>query len=467
MKNPIKKPLSELKLPPEKQDKLLERIDFVQKLLDPAFSEQEKRALKDQFMDQTGCSERTIRNYLHRYKEQGEPGLVLHADRKGRGSKVTDALIQKIKELLSESPGRTITKVRELMMLDSSFSDQASKVSERMFYRIALSIGLSHHERKRLRENARLSYRSFEAPCSMALIQGDARDGIWINVGNKNNRKTYLFLWIDDFSRKILYGEYYWDEKLPRMEDSFRKMVLRYGLPEKVYLDNGSVYIAHQFRFVLHDLDVNKIHHPAYSAYCKGKVEAAMKKIKNDFQSEAQKAGFLTLRELNTAFHAWVNVKYDKQILTTTGEAPGERFIKGLTAPVRRITDIDHFNQMFLWRDSRTVNKYGRIKVKGNIYPVKNIGYNNVVKIRYDPFDLSKIYLYSNDDKLLEIVEPVSLNYSQVNLIPEESKEPENKVSKAAREYFASLRALDIAEKKKILPNLDYTKINKQEESNE
>ena len=67
-------------------------------------------------------------------------------------------------------------------------------------------------------------------------MQADARDGIWLDTP-EGRKKTYLFLWIDDFSRKILFGKYYFDEKLPALLDSFRYCLLRYGIPLRVYVD--------------------------------------------------------------------------------------------------------------------------------------------------------------------------------------------------------------------------------------
>ena len=192
-----------------------------------------------------------------------------------------------------------------------------------------------------------------------------------------------------------------------------------------------------------------------------------MKKIKNDFQSEAQHAGFMTLEELNTAFQAWVNMKYDKQILSTTGEAPGERFIKGLTANVKRVENLDEFMQFFLWRETRTVNKYGRVKLKGNSYPVKSRAFGQVVKIRFDPFDLSKVFIYDNNGALIETSEPVSLNNSQAYDIPEESQRCENKVKESSRNYFAALRKLNLEAQKKSMPNLPFDKLSEKEKKND
>lgn len=461
-----KKPLSEYNLSPEKRETLLARIELVEQLFNPLFTDDELRGIKTRYRETTGCSERTIRNYLKRYKEKGIEGLVLHERKNERKPICSRELESAVVFLIRENPRRSMRKIREILLHSDEFCQEAGCVSERQFYRIAHDNGFDKRGRDILLDNVKRSFRSFEAPYSLSLVQGDARDGIWLERPEGKPRKTYLFAWVDDYSRKLLYAQYYWDEKLPRMEDSFLKMVLRYGLPEKLYLDNGSVYVSNHFLLVLRDLEIKKTHHPAYQAYCKGKVEAVMKKIKNDFQNEAQHAGFRTLEELNSAFFAWAAVKYDRQALSTTGEAPGERFVKGLTVAPRRIENLDEFMQYFLFRETRSVNKYGRIKMKGNIYPVKKASYGAVVHVRYDPFDLSKLFVYDKNGVLLETVEPVTLKNSYDQAIPEESKKPDGKVRESARNYFASLRKLHTEVRKKAMPNLEYDKLFK-EDTNE
>ena len=464
MKDQEKKLLSDVRFSPEKEQALLDRIDFVHKLLDPIFTDKEKEEIKKQYLENTGCTQRTIRNYLTRYKENGTVGLILFERKKERKPLCSSELEDEVVSLIKENPKRSIPKIRELLLKNDAFTDEASRISERQFYRIAGVNGLDRKGRTLLLGDVKRSYRSFEAPYSMALVQGDARDGIWLDCPDGRKRKTYLFGWCDDYSRKILHAQYYFDEKLPRMEDSFRKMVLKYGLPEKLYLDNGSVYISNQFRFVVHDLGIKKTHHPAFKAFCKGKVESVMKKIKNDFQSEAQHAGFKNLEELNTALWAWIFVKYDRMALSTTGEAPGIRFIRGLTKEPKRIQDLDEFMQYFLIRDTRTVNKYGQIKAKGNIYPVKTSISGKVVNIRYDPFDLTKIFIYNDKGILVETTEATKLKNSQDLDLPEESKEPNSKVQQSARNYFEKLRKLRLEAEKKSMPNLNYEKLFPKEE---
>ena len=48
-------------------------------------------------------------------------------------------------------------------------------------------------------------------------------------------RKTFLFAFIDDHSRLIPYAEFFYEERLPRLERVFKIAMLRRGVPRKVY----------------------------------------------------------------------------------------------------------------------------------------------------------------------------------------------------------------------------------------
>ena len=79
-----------------------------------------------------------------------------------------------------------------------------------------------------------------------------------------------------------------------------------------------------------------------------------MKSLKR-FQSEAVLAGFRTLEELNSTLAAWGEVEYNNKVNSGTGEPPNERWNNHIKKhPPRRITDIDAFNALFLWRTEKT-----------------------------------------------------------------------------------------------------------------
>jgi putative transposase len=170
----------------------------------------------------------------------------------------------------------------------------------------------------------------------------------------------------------------------------------------------------------------------------KGKVEAVMKTLKNEFQSEAQRAGFATLEELNSALWAWIDVEYNLRNHSTTGESPNDRFAAGLPADHRRIENLEWFESLFLVRDTRSVHKYGLIKLEGNKYRTQ-VPHGTVIEVRYNPFDLSAVWRYEADI-CVETLKVHALNHPAAERLPEERDVPAPKVSQAASRYFTELR---------------------------
>ena len=417
-----------------------ERLQLVETLLDPQIEPAAKRAARRRYCEQHEVGERTVRGYLHRYRNNGARALLFYR-RRPTSPRIHDPRLRaKIIELIDELPTRSVPQLRKLITADHALHSALDRISDRTIYRFLAENGLSSSVRYRLLTDAsRSSYRSFEAPHSMALVQADARDGIWLDTP-QGRKKTYLFLWIDDFSRMILFGKYYFDEKLPAMTDSFRYCVLRYGIPLRVYVDNGTVYISRQFLAILVDLQVKQVRHPPYQAYCKGKIEAANKIIKNQFQREAQLAGIRTLDELNSAFWAWMDLEHNARVHSATGQSPIDRFGEGLPGDHRRVTDLDHFNALFLWRERRTVSKYGRIKLHGNQYPVTCVPHGSVVEVRFDPFDLSQLAIHDTAGARLETTSAAKQVATRAPAVPAESRRKPPAVSAAARAYFTRLR---------------------------
>ncbi|MBN2882956.1 MAG: DDE-type integrase/transposase/recombinase [Clostridia bacterium] len=416
------------------------RLALVESLLDDSLGYEEKKQIRIDYMVSHEVSERTIRNYVAWYKEDGPLRLLLYHPGEPPKRIEDEALQAKVLALLDERPTRTVRQLRALLSCNPEFRKKIDRISDRTIYRFLQEKGLTMKKRYAMAcESTRISYHRFEATHSLALVQGDARDGIWILLPNGKKRKTYLFVWLDDYSRKVLYAQYYWDEKLPRMEDSFKKMTLRWGLVEKVYLDNGHVYSSKHFAWMLSQLKIKKIHHKPYAAYCKGKIEAWNKTALYEFQQEAQMAGMSSLEELNTALWAWIDMIYNLRRHSSTGQVPNKRFQDGLSENVRRIKDIQWFNNLFLMRQNRTITKYGQVKLFGNRYKVKDIAHGITIEVRYNPFNLKEIYVFF-DNKYNQTIVPVKFNTETAPSIPEESRKTDREVSQESRNFFAVLR---------------------------
>jgi transposase InsO family protein len=423
----------------------LKRLAIVELLLEEGSSGEAKSRMREQFCHDNLISRRTLANWTARYLKEGPAALLFHRQRGNRSPRNLDAgLRARILDLVAEMPSRSVAKLRRLLRNEPQMAEKMAHVSDRTIYRFLAENGLGLKQRQSMDSlRASRAYHSFQAPHSLALVQGDARDGIWLDTPEGGRRKTYLFVWLDDYSRKILFGKYYLDEKLPCLEDSFKTMVLRWGVPDAVYLDNGNVYISRQFASVLAELRIKGIHHKPYQAHCKGKVEAIQKTIKADFQAEAARAAMHTLQELNTAFWAWAEMDYNRRLHSSTGQSPDERFLSGLQPQQRRVEDLTRFQAMFLWKQRRTITKWGKISLHANLYPVTCRPPTTVVEVRYDPFDLARLLIYEPGTfTLLETTTATKQVSIRAPHVPEESKATKREVSQHSVAYFTRLRQL-------------------------
>ncbi len=454
-------------IPEKEYQAYTRRLEIVELILDERIDSETKNRIRQQYCEDNGLSMRTVSSYVKRYREKGRGGLLFYRPRP-KSLRIHDEQLRgKIIELVKELPTRSVPTLRRLLSEDEQYAEKIGGISDRTIYRFLVENGLSQRERRRLlREPGRSSYHAFEAPHSLALVQGDARDGIWLHCPDGKVRKSYLFLWLDDFSRKILFGKYYLSERLPCLEDSFKYMLLRWGLPSRVYVDNGAVYISRHFMGVLAELEIKQLRHKPYQAHAKGKIEAANRTVKNEFQAEAAQAEFHTLEELNSAFWAWAEVVYNKRVHSTTGETPDERFGKGLPKDHRRISDLESFNRLFLWKENRTVSKYGKIKLYSNQYPVQKVPHGTVVQVRFDPFDLDEVYIYDAGNHYLETTSPSKKLTDTAPNIPEESKAGTKTVSKQSKAFFTRLREKHLKELKQS-QQIPFSKLFEPKEQND
>ena len=439
----------------EAQDKYV----LLESLLGSYLSMSELKKYREQVCQTLGISKRTLRRYIQKYQEKGLKALARKTrSDSGKYRVFSEEILVKAKYLLDQNPGRSVGMLLKLMEQDETLKDKVANISASTLYYYLNKAGYNAKNRERAILN-KDSYRSFEADYANQMWQSDARHGIPLPnpCDPSKTRMTYCFVWLDDFSRKILFARYYWDEKLPSLDDSFRNAVLCYAIPEKIYLDNGSVYISNNFSFVVDAIGTRKIHHPPYSAWCKGKVEFIQKILKR-IQGEFRLAGIKTLEELNATLNAWIEVEYNNKIHSSTGETPNARYRKSIEKhSPKRIRDLAWFNSLFLSRESRVINKYKQIKFKTNIYKIQSLPIGETIELRYDPFNLSEIQVFFKDKYYCNL-KAYKLNSKEVQNIPEERKN-DNNISKESQLYFSKIREKYLEQLKKQQSEISFSKL--------
>ena len=99
------------------------------------------------------------------------------------------------------------------------------------------------------------------------------------------------------------------------------------------------------------------------------------------------------------------------------------------------------FRAMFLWKEQRTVTKWGTVSLYGNRYPVRSRPPKSIVQVRYDPFDLSELLIYDPQSATrLESTKANKQIATRAPSIPEESRATAPQISAQSVAYFSRLR---------------------------
>jgi len=127
-------------------------------------------------------------------------------------------------------------------------------------------------------------HRSFEAEHPNQIWQSDILYGPYLPdpKAPERTRRTYLAAFIDDFLRLAPHGEFYWDEKFPALENTLKKALLKRGLPQIIYVDNGKIFSARRLDAVCAALGIRPAlrRDPPYSPEGKGKIERFFRTVR-------------------------------------------------------------------------------------------------------------------------------------------------------------------------------------------
>ena len=334
--------------------------------------------------------EETIRKWLAVYKKSGFDGLKpkSRSDR-GKPRKISPESFERASALRTEAPGRSVRKIIQIM--------EAHDLSEKGQIKCStLARQFKEHglDRKSLKANTQV-FRRFEAERPNQIWQSDILYGPYLPDPNnpERNKRTYLVAFLDDFSRLIPDAEFYWDEKFPALENTFRKAMLRRGVPEVVYVDNGKVFSARRLDAVCAALGIRKLHCKPYSPEGKGKVERFFRTVREDFLAEPEITAIDTLSELNRLFRAWLELDYHQRPHSSTKRPPLERWQGSIENYLRTIGEKE-LTELFLWQVARKVSAVGILSVVGVEFEVDGFLKGKKVEVRYNPFNLGWVNIY-------------------------------------------------------------------------
>lgn len=367
----------------------------------------------------TRVSVRSLERYIQEYRQDGWEGLKPKGRSKNQAKALSPHVLDAAIALRKERPERSVEQL--IFILEESAYAPKGTLAASTLSRHLKKAGLSRRDvlsdptpQKRLRR--------FEAENVHVLWQSDFQHTLYLPdpLEPKKKKKALLFAILDDFSRQIVAAEFYYDEKLPRLEDSLKKAILRHGIPEQFYCDNGSVFSSHHLARICGKLGIRLIHSRPYRPEGRGKIERLFRFVDTSFKPEAYEAiesgKIVTLTDLNQALTAWIDGYYHRRVHSGIGKTPLAKATEG-TREARRLP-ITELMEVFLWQEERKVDKTGCISLDGNVLEVDLELVKQKITLRYDPFDFSDIQVWFNSKRYANAV-PVDLHRTYHRKVPQ------------------------------------------------
>ena len=376
-----------------------ERFELIAPLLEPDIEPAEKRARRERILERqqvlgAPISERTLRRYVQHYREQGLQGLEPKTRRDhGELREISQDILEEAKVLKAELPQRSVRQIIEILEVEGKIVP--GSVSHTT---------LGRHLRKLrfmgLPKTPKNGYKRFQKEYRNQLWQVDLKYGPFIPdpKNPKKNCRTYLLAFIDDHTRLVTHGQFYLDQSLPILEDCFRKAILKRGIPDNVYVDNGKIFVSRWFRMACARLNIRHKAAAPYSPESKGKIERFMGTA-DEFINEVSLLKPRTLKELNDAFLSWLEEGYNHKPHSALNDQTPASVFAGDSRKLRFVSP-EELRDAFLWEESRKVDKTGCIKLNGLVFDVGPDLVGRMIDARFDPLNLNAVEIWFNGQKI-------------------------------------------------------------------
>ncbi|HEY6340099.1 MAG TPA: Mu transposase C-terminal domain-containing protein [Bryobacteraceae bacterium] len=368
---------------------------------------------------QQGIALRTARRWVKRYKKDGLTGLgrKVRSDKSQR--RMSAVLRELIEGLALQNPRPSAAQVFRRI------AEAAAEIKEPIpSYRTVCTLirqldpalkTLAHEGSKVYSERFDLLHRS-EAERPNATWQADHTQlDIWVMDENKQPRKPWLTVVLDDYSRAV--AGYLLSFNAPSALQTalaLRQAIWRKaqpawqicGIPQILYTDHGSDFTSHHMEQVAADLKIRLVFSAVGKPRGRGKIERFFSTINQmllsglpGYAPEGAKAkASLTLSQLCYAFEEFTLSKYNVTPHSVTGVAPLSRWRAGGFLP--RMPDSLEQLDLLLFTVPRTrrVHRDG-IRFMGLRYiaPTLAAYVGEDVLLRYDPRDMAEVRVFHKD----------------------------------------------------------------------
>ena len=334
-------------------------------------------------------SYKTLEKWKSQYSIGGLDALMpgTRSD-KGIPRALNEDAIAEIYRIKEEHPRMNATQIYTHLVQESFIPATVSVDSVQRFIR--------HNDLKSARDPNLRDRKAFEEDEFGKIWQADTcylphipEDG--------TSKRVYCIMIIDDHSRLLVGGELFYNDNACNFQKVLKDAIATYGIPDKLYVDNGCSYSNAQLSMICVSLGILLLHTRVRDGASKGKVERHFRTLKErwlytldmeSIQSLAQFNGMLKdyMRDYNTTFHRGIDT------------IPLERYQASKDHP-RKPESRQWLDDCFYNRITRKVRKDSTISIDKVCYDVPMQFISAKVEVRYLPDDMTSAYILFEGEK--------------------------------------------------------------------
>jgi putative transposase len=335
---------------------------------------------------------RTIETWVYRYKKHGITGMTprTRCD-KGQPRKVTpEELLEALHAVLPHFRQKKFNKMALYRCCIEKGLLQKDRIAQTTFFRFVREYDLLKPD---LENKRRLA---FSMQYANQLWQADTMVGPFVRDGT-SHRQAKLIAFIDDASRVICHGEFFFEENVDALVRAIKAAFYKRGLPEQLLVDNGSIYSGQEITLICARLGVILCHTAVRDAAAKGKIERWFRRVRDQFL--VRQLDLSSLASLNKQFFEWVENEYNATVHSAIGMKPIDRFGLDLKR-IRFLPPSEANDELFFAENKRNVKKDNTFSFEGLRYetPVDLAG--REIQIRYERHHLSTIVVYYKGQRM-------------------------------------------------------------------
>ena len=307
----------------------------------------------------------------------------------GKSRKLDDDTISAIMQIRTQFPKINATEIYHKLIADGIIRKNDVSLSTIQRY-------IKKHNLKGASAPGQKDRKAFEEEYVGGMYQGDTMYGPYLTE-NGVRRRTYCIMLLDDKSRMIVAGRFFYADNAYNFQKVLKEAVSSRGIPQKLYVDNGSPYKNEQLSMICGQLGTILIHTPVRDGASKGKCERNFRTLRNRFLNVLDMEQIAGIEQLNEKLHAYIQ-QHNTTVHSSTGMTPQDRYMADILH-IKMPSDREWLENCFMNRINRLVRNDATVTIDKTLYDVPMEFIRSKVEIRYLPDAMEKAYIWYEEKK--------------------------------------------------------------------